>query len=132
ALSDTPGPEYPLVADVPTHGKVRAQRYPKAGDPNPVPSVHVVDVAKARAAADVSFGGEDLYVGWQFTWLPDSSAACYVMLDRAQKRLEAHLLPRDGGKGRRLLAESDEAWINSIDPPRFFADGPGFLYPPAR
>src|SRR5258706_10328479 len=128
SLDDAHVPEYPIVDYVPTHGKVRLQRYPKAGDPNPVASVHIVDVAKARPVANVSWNGEDLYAGWQFTWLPDSSAACYVVLDRTQKRLEAHLLPRDGTPGRRILAESDEAWINSIDQPHFFRDGSGFLF----
>ena len=38
-LDETPVPEYPITDFLATHPPVRKQRYPKAGDTNPLPSV---------------------------------------------------------------------------------------------
>ncbi len=121
ALDDTKVPTYPIVDFAPTSGKVEAQRYPKAGDPNPVPSVHVVDLAGKETASWAPSG--DGYVAPELSWTRDSKNVCFLPLDRAQTHLSVQLLPRAGGAPRTLLEESDPAWINAIAPPHFLADG---------
>ena len=115
-------PTYPIVDFLPTNGKVLPQRYPKAGDPNSVPSVHVVGLNGKETAA-VTFSPDDLYVAPELAWTADSRQLCYLVLDRPQTRLEVRLVPRAGGTSRTLLVETDPAWINSIEPPRFLEDG---------
>ncbi len=122
-------PEYPIVDYTPTNGKVTRQRYPKAGDPNPVPSVHLVEISGAKASArDATFANDDVLVYPEFSWTADSSAVSFVKLNRVQTKAEVLLLPRDGTAPKLLLSESDPAWVNPMEPPRFLADGSGFLF----
>jgi dipeptidyl-peptidase-4 len=46
-LDDSPVPEYTLVDDIPYHPVIETWAYPKAGDPNPIPRIFVVDIADA-------------------------------------------------------------------------------------
>ncbi len=107
------------------------QRYPRPGDPNPVPSVHVIELPGASnpastTASDITFDGQDVYVGPEFSWTKDSKAVAYVKLNREQTEISVNLQPRDG-TARNLISEKDEAWINSLEPPTFLADG-SFLF----
>ncbi|HSB37339.1 MAG TPA: DPP IV N-terminal domain-containing protein [Thermoanaerobaculia bacterium] len=127
-LDENRVPEYPIVDFAPTNGKLIRQRYPKAGDPNAIPSVHVVELLAGTAAPqDLSFADDDVLVAPEFSWTPDSKAVAFVRLNRVQTTAEVFLLPRAGGAPRLLLSESDPAWINRIEPPRFLRDGSGFL-----
>ncbi len=103
------------------------QRYPKAGDPNPVPSVHVVGL-DGKETASFRPQPDDVLVFPELSWTPDSSAVALVKLDRVQTKAEVLLLPRAGGAPKLLLSESDPAWVNPMEPPRFLADGSGFLF----
>jgi len=125
-LDETRVPEYPIVDFLPVHGQVRLQRYPKAGDPNAVPSLHIVslDGTETAAARPVP---DDVYIGPEMSWTPDASAVAWVLVNRSQTRVEFRLLPRNGGSSRTILAEEDPAWINAIEPPRFLRDG-SFLF----
>ncbi len=125
-LDENRVPEYPIVDFLPVHGQVRQQRYPKAGDPNAIPSLHVVsldgtETAEARPVPD------DVYIGPGVSWTPDSRAVAWVHVNRAQTRVEFRLLARDGGPARTILVEEDPAWINEVEPPRFLGDG-SFLF----
>ena len=125
-LDESRVPQSPVVDFLPVHGKVSLQRYPKAGDPNAVPSLHVVSALGVETAA-VHPDPDDVYIGPELSWTADSTAVAWVLLDRTQTRAEVRLLPRDGGAPRTLLVEQDPAWINSIEPPRFQRDG-SFLF----
>jgi dipeptidyl-peptidase-4 len=123
-LDETHVPEFPIVDFTPVNGKLLPQRYPKAGDPNPAASVHIVDLAGNQTA---SFAlEEDGYIAPGLSWTADGKDACLLTLNRAQTELTAHLLSRSGGS-RVLFTEKDPAWINSIEPPRFLKDG-GFVF----
>ena len=121
-LDQTRVPEYPIVDFLPLHGQVRPQRYPKAGDPNAVPSLHVVS-RDGVETAEVRPVPDDVYLGPEVSWTPDSAAVAWVLLNRAQTRAEYRLLPRTGGPARTILVEEDPAWVNAIEPPRFLKDG---------
>ncbi|KAA0254041.1 MAG: S9 family peptidase [Acidobacteria bacterium] len=123
-------PEHPIVDYFPTNGKVEPQRYPKAGDPNSIPSVHVVDLGGAETAS-VTFSPDDVLVGPELFWTADSASAGFLLLDRTQTRLEVKLVARGAGAeaaARTLLTETDPAWVNSVDAPVFLEDGSGFLF----
>jgi len=128
-LDESRVPEYPIVDYTPTNGKLEPQRYPKAGDPNAVPSVHVVGLNGMETAAWTP-EPDDVLVAPEFSWTPDAAAVSFLKLDRVQTRVDVYLLPRAGGKPRLLLSETDPAWINAdaLEPPRFLKDGSGFLF----
>ncbi len=121
-LDETRVPTYPIVDFVPTNGRLDPQRYPKAGDANAIPSVHVVDLAGNETAAYAP-SPDDVYVAPEMAWTPDSKAVSFLLLDRPQTHLDVFLLSRMGGTPRPLLSESDPAWINAIAPPHFLKDG---------
>jgi dipeptidyl-peptidase-4 len=106
----------------PVNGTVLPQRYPKAGDLNASPSVHVVDLT-GKETASFAPAPDDVYVAPELGWTADGRQACFLLLDRAQTTLDVFLLPRRGGAPKKLLTETDPAWINAIEPPRFLADG---------
>jgi dipeptidyl-peptidase 4 len=121
-LDETRVPTYPIVDFVPTNGRLEPQRYPKAGDPNAIPSVHVVDLA-GNETASFAPSPDDVYVAPEMSWTEDGKSLCFLLLDRPQTHLDAFLLPRTGGAPKKLLSESDAAWINAITPPHFLKDG---------
>ncbi|MBL8113541.1 MAG: DPP IV N-terminal domain-containing protein [Acidobacteria bacterium] len=121
-------PKYPITDYAQKGGGLEWQRYPRAGDPNPVPSVHIVELPGAGPATStrVTFDGQDVYVGPELSWTQDSKAVAYVKMNRAQTEISVNLLPRTG-TSRNLLVEQDAAWINSLEPPTFLKDG-SFLF----
>ncbi|MEO8053609.1 MAG: DPP IV N-terminal domain-containing protein [Acidobacteriota bacterium] len=122
ALDQTRVPTYPIVDYSPLNAKLDSQRYPKAGDPNSAPSVHVTDLA-GNETASFAPTPDDVYVAPEMAWTQDGKDICFLLLDRPQTHLGAWLLPRAGGTPTKLLEESDAAWINAISPPHFLKDG---------
>jgi dipeptidyl-peptidase-4 len=121
-LDEARVPTYPIVDFTPANGTVNAQRYPKAGDANPAPSVHVVDLSGTETASFAP-SPRDVYVAPGMSWTADAKSLCVLILDRPQTHLDVLLLARAGGAPKTLLSESDPAWLNAITPPRFLADG---------
>ena len=121
-LDENRVPTYPIVDFSPTNGKVESQRYPKAGDPNAVPSVHVVGLDGAESASFAPLP-DDVYVAPELAWTADGNSLCFLLLNRPQTHLDVFLLPRAGGAPKKLFEEVDPAWINAITPPHFLKDG---------
>ena len=122
SLDDARVPTYPIADYLPTNGRLEAQSYPKAGDPNPVPSVHVVDLAGSETAAWAP-SPDDAYVAPGMSFTADGRSLSFLVLDRPQTHVAVLLLPRSGGSPKTLLEERDPAWINAIEPPHFLRDG---------
>jgi len=125
-LDENRVPTFPIVDFMPVNGKLDAQRYPKAGDANSVPSVHIVDLSGNETAAYAP-SPDDVYVAPEMSWTQDGKSVCFLLLDRPQTHLDVFLLARTGGAPRKLLSESDPAWINALEPPHFLPDG-SFLF----
>jgi dipeptidyl-peptidase-4 len=127
-LDDSPVPRYPLTHYLSNHVNLTEERFPQSGDPNPVPSLHVVSVEGSEHqtwTASVAKSVE--YFGPSFSWTPDSQALAFLTLDRAQDELDVHLWDIAAGS-RRLLTERDAYWINSVEPPHFLGDKQRFLW----
>jgi len=121
-LDENRVPAFPVVDFTPVNGKVLPQRYPKAGDANAVPSVHIVDLI-GKETASFAPAPDDVYVAPELAWTSDGKQVCFLLLDRPQTTLDIFLLPRTGGAPKKVLTEMDAAWINAIEPPHFLADG---------
>ena len=130
-LDDSPVPQYPLTHFLSSHVTFTEQRFPQAGDPNPVPSLHVVSVEGSEHrswTADVMNSAQVEYFGPWLSWTPDSNAIAFLTLDRAQDELRVTLWDVAAGSRWRLLTERHAHWINSLDPPHFLADKGRFLW----
>jgi dipeptidyl-peptidase-4 len=130
-LDDAPVPQYPLTHYLADHVSLTEERFPQSGDPNPVPSFHVVSMEGREPqtwTSSVSKSDRVEYFGPMFSWTPDSKAVAFLTLDRPQDELTVHLWDVAAGADRLLLTEKDACWINSLDPPRFLADNQRFLW----
>jgi dipeptidyl-peptidase-4 len=133
-LDDGPVPDYPITDYRPTHVRLIHERFPQAGDPNPLPSLHVVAVeASGAASRAITLDPRQVeYFGPSFTWTPDGAAVCFLSLNRDQTEEKLHRWSPADGADRVLLAEHDRFWINSLEPPRFIHAGRDFLWTSER
>ena len=128
-LDDAPVPQYPLTHYLSDHVNLTEERFPQSGDPNPIPSFHVVSVEGSEPRTWTATVAKSVeYFGPSFSWTPDSKAVAFLTLDRAQDELDVHLWDAAAGTDRLLLAEKDACWINSLEPPRFLGDNQRFLW----
>lgn len=113
-------PSYPLVDEIPLNAKVRWQKYPKPGDPNPRVRVGVVD-ARGGETVWMKTGDEDVYLA-RVAWTPGSDALAIQRLNRDQTKLD--LLRCDpSGACSDLASDTWPTWINLGADFRFLADG---------
>jgi dipeptidyl-peptidase 4 len=111
--------EVPITDPLPPHPATTMQRYPVAGDPNPVAGLTLLDVlpnvsGPMRRKELTAIGEKDLYLA-RFGWTSDSRQVWFETLDRAQENLELHLESLDDAPGSRELVEHDSAWVNVSD-----------------
>ncbi|MCC6784060.1 MAG: DPP IV N-terminal domain-containing protein [Planctomycetes bacterium] len=104
-------------------------KYPKAGDPNPLASLHVADVAtRRRVAVDLSrWKPEDELLVVRVTWTPNGDRVIAQIQNRIQTWLELVAIDPSSGSVTPILKESSPTWVNVIGQPQFLADG-SFLW----
>ncbi len=124
-LDDGPVPRYPLIDFLQVHATLLEQRFPQPGDPNPVATLHVVNVEGGQDSAYKLHQGAE-YIVPAFTWTPDSQAVCFLTLNRNQTREVMHLWSSKGDF--HPLVETDPYWINNVEPPQFIDHGQHFLW----
>ncbi len=113
---------------------VEEQRYPRPGDPNPVATLTVANVADGSGLVNrqtMSWTTPNAEYLPRFGWLPEAQGVWFELLNRAQTRLELMRLDSVTGTAVTLLVEEDPAWVNLDDDLRFFKDG-SFLWSSER
>ncbi len=122
---------YPIVNFLTYTGESELERYPKAGDANPVVRVGVIS-AKGGAPRWIDTGTEkDIYLP-RVNWLLDAKRLMIQRMNRAQNKLELLLTDATSGKAQIHLTEEDKNWINVHDNLYFFSDGKRFLWSSER
>ena len=107
-------PTYPITDWLPTHPKVDQEKYPKAGDPNPVVRIGVIS-AKGGKPKWISLGNDpDTYIP-RFGWLREGVIWAQV-LNRVQDTMDLYFVEAKSGKSRKVLTESIlDGWVNVND-----------------
>ncbi|NOZ79631.1 MAG: prolyl oligopeptidase family serine peptidase [Acidobacteria bacterium] len=124
-LDDSPIPPYTIVDYLHTHSKAKIQYYPKAGDPSPIPSLHIVQFGpdgQVASRRSVTFADPIPYVP-RFGFLPKDTGFWYQVLNRKEDRLTLMKLDFASGAASPLLVETDPYWIEPVDMLHFFPDG---------
>jgi len=100
-FDDSPVSQFTVVNHLPTRLNVEQIPYPKAGDPNPIVKLGIINVVGGPPVfVDLpGYDPADTLIS-RVGWLPDSRAAyCYVQ-NRTQTWMDVCLVPLNGGSVR--------------------------------
>lgn len=123
-LDEKSVPRHTSVDDIPYGQDLAAQRYPKAGEPNPVPKILVAGLSggEPRDLTLPAYTPSDLLLV-NVSWTPDSSRVVYQAANREQTWLDLVAVDRVSGEAETIRRETSPAWVEVIASPRWLADG---------
>ena len=124
-LNENPVPNYPVVDHIPLDQNLEMTLYPKAGDPNPIVKLGMVNAAGGdiQWVDTYKYPAEDLLIV-RVGWFPDGKRAWYLAQNREQTFLDFNAANPDDGKTSNLFRETTKAWIGvNDDGLRWLKDG---------
>jgi dipeptidyl-peptidase-4 len=125
--NETQVPTYPITNWLPTHPAVDMEKYPKAGDPNPVVRIGVVGASGGKTKFFSLSDDTDVYLP-RFGWVRDGLLWAEV-LNRTQDKMDLYFIDAHSGKSRKVLSEtSPDAWVGVNDDFRVLKSGDRFLW----
>jgi dipeptidyl-peptidase-4 len=130
-IDETPVPEFSIVDFLPTHNTAELQRYPKAGDPNPIVRVGVCDLERREVTWMDVDTGDDSYIARVY-WLGDGRRLAIEKLNRAQNDLRLLFADAQTGAVTEVLAEESPAWINVSYMKHYYENKPQFIWSSER
>lgn len=105
-------PHYPIVDWMSTHPEIDPERYPKAGDANPVVRLMLVDLEGKPQSVELPLAADD-YIP-RFGWARPNLAWA-VVLNRRQTREQLYLIDTRTGRARCVLSEEDKNYLELHD-----------------
>ena len=133
-LDESPVPNFVVDNSLAFAQKIENMRYPKAGQNNPLVSLHVVDIASGEdMVVPLEKYAEDdrlvVRVGWRPIGQDNSNAdkLVYQLQNRIQNQLDVIEFDISKRSSETLVHEESKAWIDVIDEPRWLPDG-SFLW----
>jgi len=131
---ETQVPQIDLPSYDTLHMTPRATRYPKAGDPNPLVKIGVLELPAAGENTAVpqtrwiDLGADtDIYI-YRMQWTPNDSQLLLQRIPRLQNRLDLLLADPQSGETTLVLTEQDSAWVDSPGEVTFVAETNRFLW----
>ena len=103
------------------------QRYPQAGTPNSRVRLGIVSADGGKTRWIDLGAPADGLVG-RVTWLPEAGSLAVHKMPRVQNKLELVRVEVATGRTRRILEESEDAWINLRDDFRFLSTSNGLVW----
>jgi dipeptidyl-peptidase 4 len=126
-MDETRVPSYPITDWLPTHPRVEQEKYPKAGDPNPIVRLGFVNSNGGKIRWVKLTDDDDTYVP-RFGWIREGIAWAEV-LNRKQNVLDLYFIDAKSGRFRKVLTELEpDAWVNVNDDFRVLKSGDRFLW----
>lgn len=133
-MDETQVPIVPLPRYEDLHLAPELQRYPKAGDPNPLVKIGAIDLENINSDADspvetmwVDLGPDpDIYIA-AMQWTPTGDLLLQ-RIPRLQNRLDLLRVDLQTGAVTTLLTETDEAWVDAPGKLMFAGDTGDFLW----
>ncbi len=128
-LDESPVPNFVIDDSLAFAQKIENMRYPKAGQNNPLASLHVVDIDSGKITEvplDAYPHADRLIV--RVGWKPNAPTdLVFQVQNRIQSKLDLIQYDVSSGQSRTLAHEESKAWIDVIDMPRWLPDG-SFLW----
>lgn len=131
-LDENPVPEFTVVDHIPYNQALEVTPYPKAGDPNPIVQLGIINAAggATRWVDNYKYTPSDLLIV-RVSWTPDGKKVVYQAQNREQTFLDLNFANSDDGKSATVVRETSKAWVEAIDNPTWLKDG-SFLWQSAR
>jgi dipeptidyl-peptidase 4 len=124
---ETKVPTYPITDWIPTHADLDQEKYPKAGDPNPVVRLGVVGAKGGKVKWINLTDNTDTYIP-RFGWVRDG-VVWAQLLNRSQDQLELYFIDTKSGRTQKVLSEtSPDAWVPVTDDFTILKSGDRFLW----
>jgi dipeptidyl-peptidase-4 len=128
-LDDRKVPRYPMVDDLSEEPRLENTRYPKAGDPNPVAALGLVDATVGRTRfVDLSRYAADEPLLVDVLWTPDSRRVVVEVQDRIQSWLDLVAADADTLRTSVLFREKTKAWVDRQENGLTWLRDGGFLW----
>ncbi|HEV2836367.1 MAG TPA: S9 family peptidase [Pyrinomonadaceae bacterium] len=131
-FDENPVPEFTVVDHIPYHQNVEITPYPKAGDPNPIVKLGVVNTAGGdiRWVDTFQYQPADLLIS-RVAWTPDSKKVVYQAQNREQTFLDVNFADARDGKSSNIIHETSKTWVAINENPIWLKDG-SFLWASER
>ena len=123
-FDENPVPDFTVVDHIPYEQKIEITPYPKAGDPNPIVKLGVVNAAGGdiRWIDTFKYQPADLLIS-RVAWSPDSKNVVYQAQNREQTFLDVNFADPDNGKSTNVIHETSKAWVAINEDPIWLKDG---------
>ncbi len=129
-LDESQAKDFTIVDHIPNQQNLEVYSYPKAGMPNPIARLAVINVAGGAAKWVDTFKYQPVEplivrVGWK----PDSSKVWYCITNREQTWLDMNFADPASGKSENAFRDNEGKWIESdnLSEPHWLKDG-SFLW----
>ena len=128
AFDVSPTRDYHLVDGLTgLRSEIKSERYPKAGDPNPIAGLRIFEKATGEMVT-VDVGDDtDQYV-YAVRWTPDGSELLFNRTNRHQDHLEVMAANPETGACRLVVEERQDTWQRNRPMMRFLEDGRRFIW----
>lgn len=124
-FDDNPVPDFPLYRADGQHGELEHQRYPKAGDPNPLVKLGIVNLTSGKTVWGDFDEKADQYIAWP-VWTKNNKLTVQWM-NRGQDNIIIYYVDLDSGKKSELYNEKQPAWVEWFEDLYFFNNNSGFI-----
>ena len=123
-FDENPVPEFTVVDHIPYEQNVEVTPYPKAGDPNPIVKLGVVNATGGdiRWVDTYKYQPADLLIS-RVAWSPDSKKVVYQAQNREQTFLDVNFADARDGKSSNIIHETSKAWVAINEDPIWLKDG---------
>ncbi|RKY88902.1 S9 family peptidase, partial [candidate division KSB1 bacterium] len=111
-FDERPVLRYPLVHQLTPDGKLELERYPKAGAPNPVVKIFVIDINTKKIIKIDTGNNPDVYI-FKVRWLKDRSEISFQRLNRRQNVLEFLIANPETGRSKVIVTEKEDCFVNT-------------------
>ena len=131
-FDESPVPEFTVVDHIPLYQNVEVTAYPKAGAPNPIVKLGVVNASggEIRWVDTFKYQPADFLIS-RVAWTPDSKKVVFQAQNREQTFLDVNFADARDGKTTPVINETSKAWVAINENPIWLKDG-SFLWASER
>lgn len=120
-FDESPVKSYPMVDSTHPYPQIEWQKYPAAGEHNPIVRVGVLELASDETTWLDTGADHDVYLA-RVDWRRSGDRVLVQRLNRDQTELDLLLCDPAGGDCSELMSETSETWVNLTLDLHFLAD----------